>query len=785
MHRFAILPAALLAAAAGLFAPAAAVAHESAASVQQLLENEKRVTDVYRAYFPSLEIARKAAISFHDRLLETHYEAGYLVLELDTRDMARLRSFGFRFQRDADFIRRRDEFVAQLQQLNRKRALSANGQRAVTVQSIPNYACYETVEETFAQAEAFVTAKPALASLVTVGPSWEKTQGLGGYDLRVLKLTNSAIAGDKPKLFVNAAIHAREYVTAPLVLEFARWLVNGHGVNADATWILDHHEVHLMLHTNPDGRKRAETGLSWRKNTNNNYCGGTNTRGVDLNRNFGFSWNSTAGQGSSGNVCDLTYRGPSPSSEPETRAVETYVRSLWPDRRGPLATDAAPADTSGIHLDIHSYSQLVLWPWGTTTAPAPNAAALQTLGRKFAFFNGYTPQQSIGLYPTDGTSDAVSYGELGVAAYTFELGTSFFESCTNYQNTIKPGNLPALIYAAKVVRTPYVTPGGPDVTTLALGSDASGGGVLPGTVVALSASATDTRFNNSNGSEPVQAIAAAEAYIDVPPWMPGAVAIPLAAADGSFNATTEGLAGTLSTAGLSLGQHIVYVRARDAGGTWGAVSAVFLKVTDTLPPPVGSFTSSCTALTCSFDASASTGAPGSYQWAFGDGATASGVTTTRTYAAAGTYPVTLTVSNTVGSNSTTRNVTVSAPPPVTTVAEAENNNTRGSAQVISANPVLVNGTMASNNDLDWYRFSLAAGRTISATLTPNATSNYNLGLYNASGQLVTSSSNGTGLADTVSATNNGTTAATVYLRVNRVSGGTGSTSGRYTLSVSQ
>jgi hypothetical protein len=102
-----------------------------------------------------------------------------------------------------------------------------------------------------------------------------------------------------------------------------------------------------------------------------------------------------------------------------------------PPRPEPRTTPR-PADTSGIHLDIHSYSQLVLWPWGEVdSASRPTAPALQTLGRRFAWFNGYTPQQSIGLYPTDGTSDAVSYGELGVA-YTFELGTSFFESCTSF-----------------------------------------------------------------------------------------------------------------------------------------------------------------------------------------------------------------------------------------------------------------------------------------------------------------------------------------------------------------
>jgi len=165
-----------------------------------------------------------------------------------------------------------------------------------------------------------------------------------------------------------------------------------------------------MLQANPDGRKQAEAGFLWRKNTNQSYCGSTsNSRGVDLNRNFSFSWNSTNGQGSSSNQCSATYRGPSGASEPEVQAIESYVRGLWPDRRGTGRNDAAPADTSGIHLDIHSYSELVLWPWGDTSSSAPNGSALQTLGRKFAFFNGYSPMQSVGLYPTDGTTDSVSY----------------------------------------------------------------------------------------------------------------------------------------------------------------------------------------------------------------------------------------------------------------------------------------------------------------------------------------------------------------------------------------
>jgi hypothetical protein len=584
---FALLPLAaaglLLALGAG---PASAHpthgARAGGATAERALERQR--VEIFKATFPDLATARRAAVTLHNELLETDYQAGWQIFELDGEQVALLRRFGYRLELATEFMARRDAFLDALDaaQARSDATRSAAGLplAEVGIQAIPGYACYETVEETYAAAQGFTASHPQLAQWLAVGSSWQKTVNQGGYDIGVLKLTNQATTGldgqPKPKLFIHSAMHAREYTTAPLSLAFARWLLDGYGSHPDATWLLDHHEVHLMLHVNPDGRKRAEAGLSWRKNTNTAYCGPTsNSRGADLNRNFSFGWNSTNGQGSSGNTCSLTYRGPSPSSEPETRAVESYVRGLWPDRRGPLPTDPAPADTSGIHLDLHSFSELVLWPWGNTATPAPNGAALATLGRRLAWFNGYTPTQSVGLYPTDGTSDGVSYGELGVAAFTFELGTSFFQTCSVYENTILPANLPALVYAAKVVRAPYLLPGGPEVTQLALDAAAP---VLAGVPVLLTGSASDARFNQGNGAEAVQAVAAAAAYIGLPPWAPGATPVPLGAADGSFDSATEALAGALPTAGLAPGRHLVYVQATDAGGQEGPVSAVFLDI---------------------------------------------------------------------------------------------------------------------------------------------------------------------------------------------------------------
>ena len=549
----------------GLAAPAAPVApafaDDSATEAPDLSQSGDWI--VARVYFDSREAANSLAAWREP--WEIHHDKGYLVIEVTAAEYAILTDAGFRLEVD--------EALTKLYTTARE---PLPGQ----ITGIPGYPCYRTVEETYTTAEQLVLAYPHLASWLVMGESWEKTAGLGGYDLLVLKLTNSQTTGDKPKLFVMAAMHAREYTTAELVTRFAEFLVENYGRDADATWLLDEHEVHLLLQANPDGRKKAEAGLSWRKNTNQNYCGATsNNRGADLNRNYEFAW---GGSGSSGNPCDQTYRGPSPASEPETQAVQNYVRDEFPDQRGPNLTDPAPDDATGVFLDIHSYSELVLWPWGFTSTPAPNGAALETLGRKFAYFNGYEPTQAINLYPTTGTTEDFAYGELGLAAYTFELGTSFFQSCAAFENQILPDNMGALLYAAKVARTPYMTPAGPDALDLWFSSS----GLIAGETFTLTAVLDDTRYNHAYGAEPMQNIQTAELYVNLPPWHEDAVALPMTAVDGSFDQPIESVHGAAATAGLAIGRHILYTRGQDAAGNWGAVSAAFFHILDPDVDPV-------------------------------------------------------------------------------------------------------------------------------------------------------------------------------------------------------
>jgi hypothetical protein len=445
--------------------------------------------------------------------------------------------------------------------------------------TIPNFSCYRTVESTYSSAESLVTAQPQLAEIIDIGDSWEKTQDANdGFDLRVLRLTNRDIAGDKPKLFVMSAIHARELATAELMTRFAERLVNGYGISADTTWILDHHEVHLLLQSNPDGRKQAEAGQLWRKNTNNNYCANSSTRGADLNRNFPWEWG-----GAASNVpCDTTYQGPSPASEPEVMAVVDYVRSIFPDQRPEDNNAPAPLDSTGVFIDVHSFSQLVLWPYGYSfnAGQAPNQDQLSALGRRLAFFNGYRPQQILGLTAASGSTADFAYGELGVASYAYELGTEFFQNCNFFESNILEQNIASMFYAAKVARTPYQTPSGPDITDIGLSTNA----VLPGSqTINLSLQADGTRFSTVTDStsplENPRQVGGVNVYFNALPWADAATAT-ATADDGGFDSTQESASASFDISGVGPGRYTIFTEAVGSDAQTGAISASFLHVLD-------------------------------------------------------------------------------------------------------------------------------------------------------------------------------------------------------------
>ena len=250
---------------------------------------------------------------------------------------------------------------------------------ASSYSTISNFPCYKNLLGSFAWMDAMVARASSIPGLsitkTDIGNSYLKTKNSAtGYDMWVLKVTGSASNGvpasSKGVFFLMTGIHAREYAPPELASRWVESLINAYGTDADITAMLNYTEIHLVLHSNPDGRQVAETNRAvWRRKNLNPGSGkcSTSTRGVDLNRNFPFRWGLNSGSSSS--ECAETFRGKAAASEPEVKAIIQHATSIFPTRQrksDPLTQQAVayPENTTmGVFLDIHSYGDMVLTPW--------------------------------------------------------------------------------------------------------------------------------------------------------------------------------------------------------------------------------------------------------------------------------------------------------------------------------------------------------------------------------------------------------------------------------------
>ncbi len=248
-----------------------------------------------------------------------------------------------------------------------------------------------------------VAAYPQITRQVSLGAT---EGGLPIYALNISAQPDSA----KPGVLIFALTHAREHLTVEMALFIINFLTQEYGHTAAVTNLVNERDIWIIPVLNPDGEMYdVQTGYYqyWRKNRRPNPNG---SFGVDLNRNFGYRWGCCGG--SSGNPGDMEYRGPAPFSEIETTLLRQFV-------------EARPHLTTS--LSLHTYSELVLWPYGYTTEALPpdmNAgdyAAFVALGQEMARRNGYRAMQASDLYITDGGSDDWLYAERGIFAFTMEM----------------------------------------------------------------------------------------------------------------------------------------------------------------------------------------------------------------------------------------------------------------------------------------------------------------------------------------------------------------------------
>ncbi|MEV6662480.1 M14 family metallopeptidase [Streptomyces nigra] len=252
---------------------------------------------------------------------------------------------------------------------------------------------------------------PGLTKVVSIGKT------VRGQDILALKLTKHAAKskdGSKPAVLYMSNQHAREWITPEMTRRLMHYYLDNYKKDKRVRKIVDSTELWFVLSANPDGYdhtfKDSSTRL-WRKNLRDvNGDGAISTGdGVDLNRNFAYKWGYDD-EGSSPNPTSETYRGASPGSEPETKALDALQKRV--------------GFTYGINY--HSAAELLLygvgWQVATDTPDDVMYKALAGTPDNSAI-PGYHPQVSSELYTTNGEADGHAANVNGLAMFTPEMST--------------------------------------------------------------------------------------------------------------------------------------------------------------------------------------------------------------------------------------------------------------------------------------------------------------------------------------------------------------------------
>jgi murein tripeptide amidase MpaA len=264
------------------------------------------------------------------------------------------------------------------------------------------FADFKNLAAINARLDALVAARPDLCAIVTCGSS------IQGRSIRGIRISRQPVGTSMPAFLFTATQHAREWGGTMTGMWIADRMVEAADTDPRISAVLDASEVFVFPVCNPDGYEFSwTTNRLWRKNRRLNSGG---SYGVDLNRNWGYGW---GGAGASSNQSSETYRGTAAFSEPETAGFRDW---------------ALPRTNIAAHLDIHAYSELLLWPWGYTSTLSPDQGSFNRVGlaaqAALKAVNGLTYTAgpiNTTIYPASGGMNDWAYGSAGQLSYCTEV----------------------------------------------------------------------------------------------------------------------------------------------------------------------------------------------------------------------------------------------------------------------------------------------------------------------------------------------------------------------------
>ncbi len=310
--------------------------------------------------------------------------------------------------------------------------LMNNGIKFENISIEANKADFITLVEAYLWMDSLHFLYPSITDIDTLGYT-----AVYDYPLKILKI-NGVNPQEQNEGFngylVMGCHHAREWQTASMPLFFADSLLLSYSTDSVVRKLIDSTFIVIYPIVNPDGYYYSMdlNNPSWRKNRTlrNGYYG------VDLNRNYGGGVNTIlecewgyAGSGACTHYPTRdTYCGPYQASERETQSVMKLINDYDFD----------------ISISLHSYGEMIIWPWGSVYKGAIDSVALTFIGTQMAskvgkLFGGYyDAAQSVSLYPSTGDTDDWVYGwskfikGKTVFPFTYEIDRSF-NSATSEQ----------------------------------------------------------------------------------------------------------------------------------------------------------------------------------------------------------------------------------------------------------------------------------------------------------------------------------------------------------------
>jgi MYXO-CTERM domain-containing protein len=269
---------------------------------------------------------------------------------------------------------------------------------------------YHDPAEIEAIVDQVVADHPAIAQKVELAAGLPE-----GSTIYAVKISDNVVLDeDEPVYLMDGQMHAREVMTAEVMLDAIEYLTDNYGIDNQVTRWVDEMEIWIVPVANPDGAFFVHQSNPWWRKNRSHDCGAE--VGVDLNRNF--AWNYRQCSGSDDYCSSDVYHGPSAASETETQTLQNLMESLRPL----------------YYINYHSYGEMIIWSsaCGRVEEHDMLAQVGQELNLAVETDSGQMGNWTIGtapdiLYEAPGGADDHAYGAAGAVAFTFELNSSGFQ----------------------------------------------------------------------------------------------------------------------------------------------------------------------------------------------------------------------------------------------------------------------------------------------------------------------------------------------------------------------